>query len=205
MTFDRKSRRAVQSRWSGPGMQDDLPKARRNPGDVLLGTERALTYHERLRATGAQALRCVRDAGMAKHASRGQRAKGNGNNNTHAKPLPISTPLGPVTVPPEVGTVTAPLDQQFSYVPMCGTSPTAASQVMHDRQPMSPAAGSPQGWLRASVDSLSPGGPMIKVVQFPEDHADLMAIAMPQAALCAWNQEQIAAQLRAAAPVQYED
>jgi hypothetical protein len=38
-----------------------------------------------------------------------------------------------------------------------------------------------------------------------KDTDDLMAIAMPQAANCVMNGEQIAAQLRAAAPVQYED
>mmetsp|Transcript_2095 Transcript_2095/g.5648 ORF Transcript_2095/g.5648 Transcript_2095/m.5648 type:complete len:254 (-) Transcript_2095:233-994(-) len=189
---------------SGLGMPPSS-KALFTGDDVLPSTQQALTYRERLRATGAQALRCVRDAGIATKAARDVRGpKTTGNMSpTH---MPFGSMMGPAAVPHEAAGLPALPEQHLSYVPVCGTSPMAQAQGLPDWNMMSPVSGSPHYWPQTPMGCVSPMGAMMEVPQFQEEqHTNLMAIAMPQAMGFALDRQQIEAQLLAAVPAQYED
>jgi len=152
----------------------------------------ATSYREKLRASGQQALRRVQNGGLQRHGAR------------HEQPMQATG--GDRHFAAYTSLHAAPHLAPGDWRPVSLTPPPSPMPMPHS-PPASPVrlSASAAVWTPATLGCGHMQEPMpgFGFEEMPE--AGLMAIAMPQAMSWALDYEQIAAELRAAAPCLYED
>jgi hypothetical protein len=197
----------------------DTSGGKKSPKEILwleASSPTAGNYREQLRANGQRALQRAKEGGFVPRLG------------STVPPPPAVAPSSSHTAGGEM-IINDMMVSQEQYIALCCTgapSPVSLAQALSPTWAASSTAPScffpeagldmPQSPMLAQPVAAMPMPECPQAAQMvPLPHLcsmpltptgeDLMMIAMPQAASCDMNDEQIAAHLRAAAPMQYED
>lgn len=175
------------------------------------------SYREQLRATGNQALQRVKEGNKAPMMQRM-----NTPETTTRKPLPLSSPpmspistmstMNPMTPMSPMSPISAPMTPMEMRVPSDGTAPASPHGHAQPAPYVVPVMGPPgpmMGWHEYAPagywQGMPMGSPMMEMARAPELPIDFLTMTLMQAGAFGVDKEQLAAQLRAAADVLYED